>query len=114
MSAPLKQLLIADLVEGSGRECGRRSIVQVHYVGRLLADGTEFDNSYKSGQTFTVQLGTRQVIAGWDQGIPGMRVGGKRSLRIPAALGYGSQGFPGLIPPGSDLEFEVELLQVLA
>ncbi len=109
----ITQLQIADLVEGTGRQAGRRGIVQVHYIGRLM-NGTVFDDSYKSGQTITVQLGTRQVIRGWDEGIPGMRQGGKRALRIPASMGYGSQGFGSLIPPNSDLEFEVELIQVLA
>lgn len=109
----LTQLQFADLVVGTGRQTGRRGIVQVHYIGRLM-DGTVFDSSYESGRTLTVQLGTRQVIRGWDEGIPGMCEGGKRSLRIPASMGYGSQGFGSLIPPNSDLEFEVELLKVLA
>ena len=112
MSA-LTQLQVADLVEGTGRQTGQRGIVQVHYIGRLM-DGTVFDSSYESGRTMTVQLGTRQVIRGWDEGIPGMREGGKRSLRIPAKLAYGTQGFGSLIPPNSDLEFEVEIIKVLA
>jgi peptidylprolyl isomerase len=113
MSSALTQLQVADLVVGTGRETGRRGIVQVHYIGRLM-NGTVFDSSYESGRTMTVQLGTRQVIRGWDEGIPGMREGGKRSLRIPAKMAYGTQGFGSLIPPNSDLEFEVEIIKVLA
>lgn len=99
-----------DLVVGTGAEAKPTSTVVVNYKG-TLEDGTQFDSSYDRNQPFETQLGVGAVIKGWDQGIPGMKVGGKRKLTIPASLGYGPQG-QGSIPPNSTLIFEVELLEV--
>lgn len=109
----MDSLKIEDLVEGTGKEAQNRQHVQVHYTG-WLTDGTKFDSSVDRNQTFSFQLGARQVIAGWDQGVLGMKEGGKRKLTIPGHLAYGSRGYPGLIPPNATLVFEVELVQVLA
>lgn len=108
----MDSLKIEDLVEGTGKEAQNRQHVQVHYTG-WLTDGTKFDSSVDRNQTFSFQLGARQVIAGWDQGVLGMKEGGKRKLTIPGHLAYGSRGYPGLIPPNATLVFEVELVQVL-
>ena len=87
--------------------------VDVHYTGWLQSNGKKFDSSLDSGRPFTFELGHGQVIKGWDQGVKGMKVGEKRQLVIPAALGYGAQGTPdGTIPPNATLVFEVELLKV--
>lgn len=99
-----------DLVVGEGAEATPTSTVVVNYKG-TLEDGTQFDSSYDRGEPFETPLGVGAVIQGWDQGIPGMKVGGKRKLTIPASLGYGAQG-QGSIPPNSTLIFEVELLEV--
>lgn len=99
-----------DTQVGTGTEAKKDSTVSVHYIGKL-ADGTQFESSYESGQPIEVQLGQGNVIKGWDEGIPGMKVGGKRTLTIPPALAYGDQGTPN-IPPNSTLIFEVELLDV--
>jgi FKBP-type peptidyl-prolyl cis-trans isomerase len=96
---------------GDGEEAASGDTLTVHYVG-TLADGTKFDSSRDRGQPFTVQIGTGQVIQGWDQGIPGMKVGGIRKLIIPPDLGYGAAGSPPAIPPNSTLIFEVELIKV--
>ena len=98
-----------DLVVGSGTEAKEGSVVDVHYTG-WLTDGTKFDSSKDRNEPFSFSL-PGQVIDGWNQGIPGMKEGGKRKLVIPAALGYGEQG-SGKIPPGATLVFEVELLKV--
>jgi FKBP-type peptidyl-prolyl cis-trans isomerase len=82
----------------------------VNYVG-TLTNGTKFDSSYDKGQPYTFRIGAGQVIAGWDQGVPGMKVGGKRRLTIPPSLGYGSQA-NGSIPPNSTLVFEVDLVSI--
>jgi FKBP-type peptidyl-prolyl cis-trans isomerase FkpA len=84
----------------------------VHYTG-WLADGTKFDSSHDRRRPFGFKLGAGQVIKGWDEGVAGMKVGGKRKLVIPAALGYGARGAGGVIPPNAELTFEVELLGVL-
>ncbi len=103
-------LKIQDLVVGTGKEAKRGDAVAVHYRG-TLDDGTIFDESYKRGEPFPLMLGAGQVIKGWDEGLAGMKVGGKRRLTIPAALGYGSKG-QGSIPPGATLHFDCELMGV--
>ena len=100
-----------DLVVGTGAEATPGSLVSVHYTG-WLADGTKFDSSLDAGQPFEFQLGTGGVIQGWDEGVAGMKVGGKRKLVVPSELGYGAQGAGGVIPPNAVLIFEVELLDV--
>ena len=102
-------LMYYDLVEGDGTEAEAGQSVTVHYTG-WLEDGTVFDSSVERGQPFPFDLGTGGVIPGWDEGVAGMKVGGKRQLVIPSALAYGEQGSPGAIPPGATLIFEVELL----
>jgi peptidylprolyl isomerase len=84
----------------------------VHYVGVAASNGVEFDASWNRGDTFSFRLGAGQVIAGWDQGVAGMRVGGRRRLVIPAHLGYGSRGAGGVIAPGETLIFVVDLLEL--
>jgi FKBP-type peptidyl-prolyl cis-trans isomerase FkpA len=112
------ELQVQDLVVGQGAEATPGSNVIVHYSGWLYDHaapdhkGKPFDSSRESGRPFGFALGARQVIAGWDQGVAGMRVGGQRRLVIPAALGYGDRGAGGVIPPGATLVFDVELLDV--
>jgi FKBP-type peptidyl-prolyl cis-trans isomerase len=100
-----------DLVEGTGQVAKAGDTVVVHYTGRLT-DGTKFDSSHDRRTPFTFPLGAGRVIKGWDEGVAGMKIGGKRKLLIPSKLGYGEKGYPGAIPPNADLVFEVELLQV--
>jgi FKBP-type peptidyl-prolyl cis-trans isomerase FkpA len=104
-------LIIQDLTVGAGdlAVAGRR--VTVHYTG-WLTDGTKFDSSKDRDDPFVFPLGGRRVIAGWDEGVQGMRVGGVRKLTIPPALAYGTRGAGGAIPPNATLVFEVELLAV--
>jgi FKBP-type peptidyl-prolyl cis-trans isomerase len=104
-------LVYEDLVVGNGRiaETGLR--VNVHYTG-WLADGTKFESSLDSGQPLSFTLGNQEMIAGWDQGIKGMRVGGRRKLTIPPDLAYGAQGSGNVIPPNATLVFEIQLLGV--
>jgi FKBP-type peptidyl-prolyl cis-trans isomerase FkpA len=104
-------LKYTDLKTGTGAEARSGNVVEVHYTGWLL-DGTKFDSSRDHNQPFRFKLGAGQVIRGWDEGVAGMKVGGKRKLIIPAELGYGRQGAGGVIPPGATLVFEVELLGV--
>jgi FKBP-type peptidyl-prolyl cis-trans isomerase len=106
----MAELLIEDLVVGTGREAKKGDVVEVHYTG-WLTDGKKFDSSVGRGP-FSFDLGAGQVIAGWDRGVAGMKVGGKRKLTVPPELGYGSRGFHGVIPPQATLVFEVELLGV--
>jgi len=106
------ELGVDDLVVGDGDEAVSGKKVTVHYVGVAFRSGEEFDASWNRGQPFEFKLGQGQVIPGWDQGVAGMRVGGKRRLTIPAALAYGEHGCGGVIPPHATLVFEVELLQV--
>lgn len=106
-----EKLGIKDLVVGKGTEAKSGDSVKVHYVG-TLPDGKEFDASKKHGQPFDFELGAGRVIKGWDQGVAGMKVGGKRKLTVPPSLGYGARGFPPVIPPNATLNFEVELLEV--
>jgi FKBP-type peptidyl-prolyl cis-trans isomerase len=96
---------------GSGAEAKTGNRVTVHYVG-TLTDGKKFDSSRDRGQGFKFTLGKGEVIKGWDQGVPGMKVGEIRKLTIPSHLAYGARGFPPVIPPNSTLVFEVELLEV--
>ena len=101
-----------DTVVGTGPEAVAGKGVEVHYTG-TLADGTKFDSSHDRKKPFSFRLGSRQVIAGWDEGVAGMKVGGRRKLVIPAKLGYGASGIPGVIPSNAQLTFVVELLRVL-
>jgi FKBP-type peptidyl-prolyl cis-trans isomerase FkpA len=100
-----------DLVLGEGPEAMSGKTVSVHYTG-WLTDGSKFDSSRDRNEPFEFRLGARQVIEGWDQGVVGMKAGGKRKLTIPPEMGYGARGFPGAIPPNATLIFEVELLGV--
>ncbi|MEK7600417.1 MAG: FKBP-type peptidyl-prolyl cis-trans isomerase [Patescibacteria group bacterium] len=104
-------LQVQDFVVGNGAEALPGMVVTAHYRGTLL-NGTEFDSSYNRGQPFSFTLGAGEVIRGWDLGIAGMRVGGKRVLMIPSSLGYGARGAGDAIPPNADLRFEVELMGV--
>ena len=110
--APSYQLEIEDIVEGDGDEAVAGKIVEVHYVGVSWKTGKQFDASWDRGDTFKFKLGKGQVIPGWDQGVAGMRVGGRRKLVIPPHLGYGDRGAGGVIKPGETLIFVVDLLQV--
>ena len=100
-----------ELKAGDGAEAKAGMTVDVHYTGWLL-DGTKFDSSVDRGKPFSFHLGAGEVIRGWDEGVAGMKVGGKRKLRIPADLGYGARGAGGLIPGNATLIFDVELLSV--
>lgn len=104
-------LKYTDLQIGDGTEATAGKTVNVHYTG-WLENGTKFDSSHERRQPFSFSLGAGQVIRGWDEGVAGMKVGGKRRLTIPAALGYGARGAGGVIPPNATLIFEVELLGV--
>jgi FKBP-type peptidyl-prolyl cis-trans isomerase FkpA len=104
-------LVIEELTVGTGAAASAGRSVTVHYTG-WLTDGTKFDSSKDRGEPFVFPLGARHVIAGWDEGVQGMRVGGVRKLTIPPALGYGARGAGGVIPPNATLVFEVELLGV--
>src|SRR4051812_27618979 len=104
-------LVTEDLVVGTGQVAESGQDIVVHYVGTLAADGRQFDSSRARRDPLDFALGAGDVIKGWDQGIPGMRVGGKRRLTIPAELAYADKGCGGVIPPHSTLVFEVELLE---
>ena len=104
-------LEIKNNIEGYGVEILNHSKIKVHYIG-TLEDGTKFDSSYDRGEPFSFQIGLRQVIEGWETGIMGMKVGGKRTLIIPPELGYGQRGAGELIPPNSTLVFDVEIIDV--
>lgn len=109
----LAQLVIEDIVEGSGTEVKKGgALITAHYRG-WLEDGTEFDSSYAKGRPFQTVLSRKKVIAGWVEGLLGMKVGGTRRLQVPAAMGYGERGFGDKIPPNADLVFEIELLEAL-
>jgi peptidylprolyl isomerase len=104
------ELTIEDLVVGDGPEAKAGANVEVHYVGVTFETGEEFDASWNRGQSFRFPLGGGRVIKGWDQGVPGMRVGGRRKLTIPPRLAYGNQSPSPLIPAGSTLVFVVDLI----
>lgn len=104
-----------DTIDGTGEEAVSGQHVSVHYTGWLYSNGVKgakFDSSKDRGDAFKFYLGAGQVIKGWDQGVPGMRVGGTRVLVIPPELGYGERGAGGVIPPNATLMFEVELLDI--
>ena len=103
-------LVVQDLVVGAGATAATNDVVTVNYVG-TLTNGTKFDSSYDRNQPYTFRLGAGAVIAGWDQGVVGMKVGGKRRLTIPPSLGYGDRAVA-TIPPNSTLVFEIELLSI--
>jgi peptidylprolyl isomerase len=109
---PPAELEIEDLIVGDGDEAFPGKSVTVHYVGVAWSTGEEFDASWNRGDTFAFGLGAGQVIGGWDQGVQGMKVGGRRRLTIPPHLGYGAQGAGGVIKPNETLIFIVDLLAV--
>ena len=109
---PPADLIIEDLTVGTGKEATKGTNVEVHYVGVAWSTGKQFDASWDRNEAFEFRLGAGQVIAGWDQGVAGMKVGGRRSLTIPAHLGYGNQGAGGVIKGGETLVFVVDLLNV--
>jgi peptidylprolyl isomerase len=106
------ELGIEDLVVGEGTEATAGSRVTVHYVGVAFRSGAEFDASWDRGQPFAFRLGRGNVIPGWDAGVQGMRVGGRRKLTIPSAMAYGARGAGGVIEPHEPLVFVVDLLSV--
>ncbi len=106
------ELGIDDLVVGGGEEAVAGKKVTVHYVGAAFRSGDEFDASWNRGEPFRFKLGKGQVIPGWDQGVAGMRVGGRRRLTIPSAMAYGARGAGGVIEPHEPLVFVVDLLDV--
>jgi len=109
---PPTDLVITDLTVGDGAEATAGSTVSVHYVGVAHSTGEEFDASYNRGAPLQFRLGVGQVISGWDTGVQGMKVGGRRQLVIPPHLAYGDRGAGGVIKPGESLVFVVDLLQV--
>jgi len=109
---PPTDLLIEDLIEGDGAEAAPGHQVEVHYVGVAWSTRSQFDASWDRGDTFTFGLGAGQVIAGWDQGVAGMKVGGRRQITIPPHLGYGKAGAGGVIKGGETLVFIVDLIAV--
>jgi FKBP-type peptidyl-prolyl cis-trans isomerase len=108
----VNELQKTDLTVGTGDEAKAGDNVKVHYKGTFAQTGQKFDSSYDSGEPVSFDLKSGSVIEGWVQGVPGMKVGGKRRLVIPSEMGYGAQGYPGSIPPNTDLVFEVELIGI--
>jgi peptidylprolyl isomerase len=106
------ELIIKDVVIGDGKTAAKGALITTHYRG-FLEDGTPFDSSYDKGRPFECVIGTGRVIKGWDHGIVGMKVGGKRTLCVPAHLAYGERQVGPIIKPNSNLVFEIELLNVL-
>ncbi len=109
---PPADLVVTELAEGDGAQAAAGQNVAVHYVGVSHSTGEEFDASWNRGEPLRFRLGIGQVIAGWDQGVQGMRVGGRRHIVIPPHLGYGDRGAGGVIAPGETLIFVVDLLEV--
>ena len=109
---PPTELVAEDITVGDGAEAGAGNTVDVHYVGVAHSSGEEFDASYNRGAPLSFRLGVGQVIAGWDQGVQGMKVGGRRQLVIPPHLAYGERGAGGVIGPGETLIFVVDLVDV--
>jgi peptidylprolyl isomerase len=107
---PPKDLEIKDIWEGNGKVAAAGDTVQVHYVGVAFSSGEEFDASWNRGEPLEFRLGVGQVISGWDQGVQGMKVGGRRQLVIPAHLAYGDRGAAGAIKPGETLIFVCDLV----
>jgi peptidylprolyl isomerase len=105
-------LLIEDIIIGTGDEALPKQTAVVHYIGVGVSSGEEFDSSWNRNEPFQFELGAGYVIAGWDRGVVGMRVGGRRRLVIPAHLGYGERGAGGVIAPGETLIFVVDLLEL--
>jgi len=115
MTTTKSGLKYVDQKVGTGDTAAKGNTVFVHYTGWLYVDGKrgqKFDSSLDRNMPFQFTLGSRQVIPGWDEGVEGMKIGGKRELIIPPDLGYGARGFPGAIPPNAVLNFEIELLKV--
>jgi peptidylprolyl isomerase len=110
--APSYQLELEDITVGDGDEASSGDVVEVHYVGVSWKTGNQFDASWDRGDTFKFGLGKGQVIAGWDQGVEGMKVGGRRRITIPPQLGYGKRGAGGVIGPDETLVFVVDLVGV--
>ncbi|WP_296136947.1 FKBP-type peptidyl-prolyl cis-trans isomerase [uncultured Tessaracoccus sp.] len=110
--APPDELLLEDETIGQGDEASAGQRVRVHYVGVAWSDGQEFDASYDRGEPLEFVLGAGMVIQGWDEGIAGMRVGGRRRITIPPHLGYGDRGAGGVIKPGETLVFVCDLVEV--
>jgi FKBP-type peptidyl-prolyl cis-trans isomerase len=105
-------LIVEDIELGTGEAIKSGDEILIHYSG-TLEDGTEFDSSYSRNDPLEIQIGVGQVIKGWDEGIIGLKVGGKRKLTIPSDLAYGDGGIPGVIPPKATLIFNVELVNIL-
>jgi peptidylprolyl isomerase len=110
--SPPTQLEVKDLKTGTGSEAKTGDQVSVQYIGVLYDNGSKFDSSYDHGQPFSFKLGGGEVIPGWDQGVAGMKVGGRRELIIPPDLAYGAQGQPPTIPPNATLVFVIDLVKV--
>ncbi len=111
--AEFEQLVVEDLIEGTGTEVQKGgALITAHYRG-YLEDGTEFDSSYDRGQPLQTVLSRKKAIAAWVEGLLGMKVGGKRKLLVPAEMGYGERGVGEKIPPNSNLIFEIELMEAL-
>jgi len=106
------ELQVTDIAIGEGKATVKGALITAHYTG-WLEDGTKFDSSHDRGQPFQCVIGTGRVIKGWDQGLIGMKVGGKRKLFVPAHLAYGERQMGAVIKPNSNLIFEIELLEVL-
>jgi FKBP-type peptidyl-prolyl cis-trans isomerase len=108
----MQDLIIEDITIGTGEEVKQKDKISIHYTG-MLADGTVFDSSVERNEPLECKIGVGQLIRGWDVGIIGLKVGGKRRLIIPYMQAYGEEGHPPLIPAKSDLTFDVELLEIL-